>query len=289
MPPATPFAAILFDLDGVLALSAPAHHWAYQQIFAREGLSFTMADFERVCLGTPRRRVLTTMLPGITEPRLGELMAEKGRLTIRYLETHGLPPVPGALEFAAAARARGVSVAVAPPPPQPRRLRAAQGAAARVARVVGGGQVERASTKSAGPPTPPARPPGPPPPPRATPRAPGARGPPGPPPPPSRMPGVLLAAMGADALFDVVVGGDQVEHPKPHPDTYLRAASQLAVPAARCLVIEDSPIGIEAGKRAGARVLALTTTEHPDALGAADWIRPGFAGLTLEALTPRGL
>jgi len=103
------------------------------------------------------------------------------------------------------------------------------------------------------------------------------------------MPGVLLAAMGADALFDVVVGGDQVEHPKPHPDTYLRAASQLAVPAARCLVIEDSPIGIEAGKRAGARVLALTTTEHPDALGAADWIRPGFAGLTLEALTPRGL
>ena len=213
-----PFTAILFDLDGVLALSAPAHHWAYTRIFRRFGITFTLRDFERVCLGTPRRQVLTTMLPSLVEPELSRLMQEKGQLTAHYLETRGLDPVPGALPFVRGLRADGMPVAVATA---------------------------------------------------------------------SRMPGKLLAAIGASELFDAVVGGDRVEHLKPHPATYLLAAELLGVSAERCLVIEDSPIGVEAGKRAGARVLALTTTETPQALAGADWIRADLCGLDVDTLGDR--
>ena len=47
----------------------------------------------------------------------------------------------------------------------------------------------------------------------------------------------------------------------PTPTIYLRAMGALGMEPAECLVIEDSPLGIEAGKRSGARVLALRPHE----------------------------
>ena len=43
---------------------------------------------------------------------------------------------------------------------------------------------------------------------------------------------------------------------KPAPDVYLAAAAALGVPPARCLVVEDTPTGIQAGVAAGATVWA---------------------------------
>jgi sugar-phosphatase len=63
---------------------------------------------------------------------------------------------------------------------------------------------------------------------------------------------------------------DDIEHGKPSPDPYLRAAELLGVDPARCLVVEDAPAGIEAAKSAGATVLALRTTHGPEDLGLAD-------------------
>lgn len=63
---------------------------------------------------------------------------------------------------------------------------------------------------------------------------------------------------------------DDVEHGKPAPDPYLRAAELLGVDPARCLVIEDAPAGVQAGKSAGAAVLALRTTHGRDDLELAD-------------------
>ena len=59
---------------------------------------------------------------------------------------------------------------------------------------------------------------------------------------------------------------------KPHPEGYLKGALSLGVPATECVVLEDAPAGIRAGKAAGAKVIALRTTmpdselrtEHPD-------------------------
>ena len=49
-------------------------------------------------------------------------------------------------------------------------------------------------------------------------------------------------------------------HTKPHPEPYLRAVARLALPAARCVVIEDSVNGIYAARAAGCDVIGLTTS-----------------------------
>ena len=52
-----------------------------------------------------------------------------------------------------------------------------------------------------------------------------------------------------------VFAGDVVPKKKPAPDVYLLAAKELDVDPARCVVIEDSKIGVAAGKAAGMRVV----------------------------------
>lgn len=51
--------------------------------------------------------------------------------------------------------------------------------------------------------------------------------------------------------FAVSVAGDEVSHPKPHPEPYLRAARLLGVQPASCVVFEDAPTGIAAAEAAG--------------------------------------
>lgn len=51
--------------------------------------------------------------------------------------------------------------------------------------------------------------------------------------------------------FDVIVAAEDVVNGKPAPDVFLKAAERLGVPPARCIVVEDSPAGILAAKRAG--------------------------------------
>jgi len=64
----------------------------------------------------------------------------------------------------------------------------------------------------------------------------------------------------------VLVASDDVVQGKPAPDGYLLAAQRLGRDPASCLVFEDAPPGIEAGRAAGARVVALTTTHTADRL-----------------------
>jgi len=66
--------------------------------------------------------------------------------------------------------------------------------------------------------------------------------------------------------FCIVVSGDQVHNPKPHPEIYLKAADMLGVPAPNCIVFEDSYVGVEAALAAGMRVVGVCTT-HEDLLG----------------------
>ena len=61
-------------------------------------------------------------------------------------------------------------------------------------------------------------------------------------------------------LPDVLVDGSDVARGKPAPEGYVLAASQLRAAPASCLVVEDTPAGIAAGKAAGMTVLALATT-----------------------------
>ena len=79
----------------------------------------------------------------------------------------------------------------------------------------------------------------------------------------------------------VLVTLDDVVQGKPAPDPYLQAAEGLGRSPARCLVIEDAPAGIEAAKAAGARVIAVSSTNPPEALQAADAIVPRLTDLEM--------
>jgi sugar-phosphatase len=67
----------------------------------------------------------------------------------------------------------------------------------------------------------------------------------------------------------VVVTADDVEHGKPAPDPYLLAARRLGADPAECLVVEDAPQGVLAGRAAGCAVLAVATTHRVEDLLAA--------------------
>jgi HAD superfamily hydrolase (TIGR01509 family) len=74
--------------------------------------------------------------------------------------------------------------------------------------------------------------------------------------------------------FDVCVTGSDTVRKKPDPEIFLTAAQRLALPPASCLVVEDAPNGIRAGKAAGCACLGLTTTFAAATLTAAgaDWL-----------------
>ncbi len=60
-----------------------------------------------------------------------------------------------------------------------------------------------------------------------------------------------------EGYFSAIATCSEVEHAKPEPDVYLEAARRLQIPAERCLVFEDIPVGIRAGKSAGMRTCAV--------------------------------
>ena len=80
-----------------------------------------------------------------------------------------------------------------------------------------------------------------------------------------------------------IVTGDHVHWGKPNPEPYQLGAAQLGVKPSECLVIEDAPSGIRAGKSAGSRVLAVASSHIPQELHEADWIIRSLSDLDLKA------
>jgi HAD superfamily hydrolase (TIGR01509 family) len=72
--------------------------------------------------------------------------------------------------------------------------------------------------------------------------------------------------------FHSVITGLDVENKKPSPDIYIKAAKSLGLEPQECLVVEDAMSGIKAGKSAGCRCLAVTSSFDASALHEADWI-----------------
>ncbi|KAH9622467.1 hypothetical protein KSS87_007971 [Heliosperma pusillum] len=70
--------------------------------------------------------------------------------------------------------------------------------------------------------------------------------------------------------FSFIVGSDQVQSGKPAPDLFLEAAKQLTVNTSNCLVIEDSLVGVKAGKAAGMKVVVVPSETEADAAAVAD-------------------
>ncbi|GAA4893100.1 HAD family hydrolase [Streptomonospora salina] len=83
---------------------------------------------------------------------------------------------------------------------------------------------------------------------------------------------IALERMGVLAMFRGLVTAADVAEGKPDPEGYLGGARLLGEDPARVVVFEDTPAGIEAGRRAGMRVVAITTTHGPAALSRADLV-----------------
>jgi mannitol-1-/sugar-/sorbitol-6-phosphatase len=101
---------------------------------------------------------------------------------------------------------------------------------------------------------------------------------------------VRLRAAGLPIPRTMVTSSD-VRIGKPDPEPYLKAAGKLGFPASDCIVVEDAPAGVRAGKAAGARVIALLTTmirrDLEDA--AADWVVQDCSDITVSSDGAHGL
>ena len=82
-----------------------------------------------------------------------------------------------------------------------------------------------------------------------------------------------------------LVTADAVRRGKPAPDAYLVAAQALGAEPSGCVVIEDAPAGLRAGRAAGMTVWAVTTTHSREELGDAERTAPDLVAL----LGPLGL
>lgn len=87
---------------------------------------------------------------------------------------------------------------------------------------------------------------------------------------------VCLALTGLDRYFGPnYTGAEDVSRGKPDPEVFLKAAARIHRDPGRCFVVEDAHVGIQAGRRAGMKTIAVTTT-HPAASfagdSAADWV-----------------
>ena len=78
-----------------------------------------------------------------------------------------------------------------------------------------------------------------------------------------------------------LVSAEMVEHGKPDPEGYLKGAKSLGLDPRDLLVLEDSPAGIQAGKRAGCRVLGVASTHTARQVkeAGADWVVSDLRGV----------
>lgn len=126
--------AVLFDLDGVIVDSGPAHAAAWQALFAEEGVRFGPEDYERIAAGRPREAVIRAVLGDRSDH--DRLMRRKAEL----MRDVPLQTVPGTLDFVEALH---LPYAIATSSRMPDFLLRNAGLSERFAVVVDRSQVER--------------------------------------------------------------------------------------------------------------------------------------------------
>ena len=97
----------------------------------------------------------------------------------------------------------------------------------------------------------------------------------------------LISALGLGDYFRALLTGDDISHPKPDPEIYLKTAEKLGVNPATCAVFEDSFVGVEAAKRAGMKCVAIASSFPAEDLRRdtrADLIVPSFESVSLQTL-----
>jgi beta-phosphoglucomutase len=213
---------VIFDMDGVLVLSGPAHWVAWRDTAAVHGRSLTQADFLAVNGMTNQDICARLWGAAHATPEFVARVADAKEAAYRRAVEANVPLAPGCRELLAALRARALGIAV------------------------------------------------------------GTSG-------PKENVDLILDRGGIRSFFGGVVHAGLVQRGKPAPDIFLRAAEQLGVPAAACVVVEDAPSGIRAALAAGMRTIAVCTNHGADELHGvgAHTVLPDLASITLEHVSAR--
>jgi beta-phosphoglucomutase len=191
MPTQMNITVIIFDMDGVLIDSEPAHKLAKERAFARFGITLPEALYEQY-KGRPDETMMSEVVPTLPDLKIGvqEMLLRKHR-EFEAVE-HLARPIEGATEFVSWAKTRF-------------RIALATSATRR-----------------------------------------------------NREAALLLLGL-ADS-FDFIVDASGFSRPKPDPEVFLTAMRGLTADSSECLIVEDSLNGVIAGKAAGCRVAAITTS-----------------------------
>ncbi|KAF8256429.1 phosphatase [Lactarius quietus] len=82
---------------------------------------------------------------------------------------------------------------------------------------------------------------------------------------------------------EAIVFAEDVEQGKPQPDPYLLGAKRCGVRPERCLVVEDAPAGIQSGRAAGCKTLAVTTSHSRERMVASipDYLVDNLSSVTM--------
>jgi beta-phosphoglucomutase-like phosphatase (HAD superfamily) len=93
-----------------------------------------------------------------------------------------------------------------------------------------------------------------------------------------------LEKTGTKKFFKVIIDGSNVDNSKPDPEIYLKTTAAIKIPPQKCVVIEDSLSGIKAARKAGCKVIGITTTHSPKELVGTDVVVDHFHELSLTIL-----
>jgi len=92
-----------------------------------------------------------------------------------------------------------------------------------------------------------------------------------------------INGLGIGHYFKTILDDRSVTKGKPHPEIYQKCAQSIGLPNEQCIVFEDALAGIEAGKAAGSKVIALATSYERSALNA-DLVINDFSEINIQTL-----
>ncbi|WP_026462369.1 HAD family hydrolase [Adhaeribacter aquaticus] len=94
----------------------------------------------------------------------------------------------------------------------------------------------------------------------------------------------ILHKIGVRHYFDAIIDAKQVKKGKPDPEIYLKAAEMVNISSDRCIVMEDSTTGVEAGLKANMKVVGITTTHTAEELSHTHLVINDFDELSVDKL-----
>ncbi|MBN2175571.1 MAG: HAD family phosphatase [Bacteroidales bacterium] len=94
----------------------------------------------------------------------------------------------------------------------------------------------------------------------------------------------VLTETGTKKYFNTIVDASMVNKGKPDPEIYLMTAGLLTISPDKCIVFEDSLLGIESAKSAGMKVIGIATTHKKEELSNVDLALDNFENLSVNQL-----